>query len=79
MANALGICSNTKFKWEIVVDSEHCPNLIREHSFFSWGGGGGGWGGPEEFGSGSANFDMLQRGGSFYSFGINGGGHKNNQ
>ena len=46
---------------------------LREHSFFSWGGG------PEEFGGGSANFDMLHRGGSFYSFGINGGGHKNNQ
>jgi hypothetical protein len=28
---------------------------------------------PEEFGGGSANFDMLQRGGSFYSFGINRG------
>ena len=40
---------------------------------------GGGGSGPEEFGVGSANFDMLQRGGSFYSFGINGGGHKNNQ
>jgi hypothetical protein len=37
-----------------------------------------GGGGPEEFGGGSANFDMLHRGGSFYSFGINGGGHKNN-
>ena len=50
------------------------PNSLREHSFFSWGGG------AEEFGGGgSANFDMLQRGGSFYSFGINGGGHKNNQ
>ena len=34
---------------------------------------------PEEFGGGSANFEMLQRGGSFYSFGINGGGDKNNQ
>jgi hypothetical protein len=33
-------------------------------------------GGLEEFGGGSANFDMLKRGGSFYSFGINGGGIK---
>jgi hypothetical protein len=39
--------------------------LLREHSFFSWGGG------PEEFGGGSSNFDVLQRGGSSYSFGIN--------
>jgi hypothetical protein len=38
---------------------------LREHSFFSWGGG------PEEFGGGSSNFDVLQRGGSSYSFGIN--------
>ena len=29
MANALGIYANTKFKREIVVDSEHCPNLIK--------------------------------------------------
>ena len=29
MANALAAYSNTKFKREIVVDSEHCPNLIK--------------------------------------------------
>jgi hypothetical protein len=52
----------------------HNITFAREHSFLAGGGGE-----PEEFGGGSANFDMLQRGGSFYSFCINGGGHKNNQ
>ena len=27
MANALGVYSNTKFKGEIIVDSEHYPSL----------------------------------------------------
>ena len=30
MANALVVYSNTKFKREILVDSEHCPNLIKK-------------------------------------------------
>ena len=54
----------------------HNITFAREHSFCSLGGGGGE---PEEFGGGSANFDMLQRGGSSYSLGINVGDHKNNQ
>ncbi len=29
MANAFGVYFNTKFKREIVVDSEHCQNLIK--------------------------------------------------
>lgn len=28
-ANTLGVYSNTKFKREIVVDREHCPNLLK--------------------------------------------------
>ena len=27
MANTLGVYSNTQFKREIIVDSEHCPSL----------------------------------------------------
>ena len=31
MANALDTYSNTKFKRKIVVDSEHCPNLVKRY------------------------------------------------
>ena len=35
MANPLGIYSNTKFKKEIVVDSEHWPNLVKRSDVVS--------------------------------------------
>ena len=35
MANPLGIYSNTKFKKEIVVDSEHWPNLVKRSNVVS--------------------------------------------
>ena len=44
-----------RYRIEILILS----GPFREYAFFSWGGG------PEEFGGGSANFDMLQRVGLF--------------
>jgi hypothetical protein len=52
----------TAYNFSVFIDY---PFLLGSIHFLAGGGG------PEEFGGGSSNFDVLQRGGSSYSFGIN--------